>query len=120
MKNIYRKIQAILVSLAIITIGACGEKQSEGVAPIKKTIEGSQTAMQIEVLTIKGCQVTPPTVELVKAIADEAGISYEISIITVENSRQANDLKFIGSPSVRINGVDIEPETNIQKNYGVT
>ena len=76
--------------------------------------------MNIEVFTIPGCQVTPPTVDLVKETAYEMGASYEVSIVTVENHEQANDLKFIGSPSVRINGVDIDPDAHLQKQYGVT
>ena len=76
--------------------------------------------MKIEVLTIPGCQVTPPTVELVKATATEMGASYELSIVTVETNDQANDHKFIGSPTVRINGADIDPVAHFQKQYGVT
>ena len=76
--------------------------------------------MKIEVLTIPKCEITPPTVDLVKETANEIGAKYEVSIVTVGNHDQANDLEFIGSPSVRINGVDIDPDAHLQKQYGVT
>ena len=87
---------------------------------MRKSFEESPTTMNIAVLTIPGCQVTPPTVELVKETANEMGASYEVSIVTVEDHAQANNLKFIGSPTVRINGVDIDPDAQLQKQYGVT
>ena len=76
--------------------------------------------MKIEVLTIPGCQVTPLTVEIVKATADELGVTYNLNIVTIESRKEANKSKFIGSPTVRVNGKDIDPGANIQKQYGVT
>jgi len=114
------RINHILVSLLGMGLFACGEESSNEAVPMRKAFEGSPTTMNIEVLTIPGCQVTPPTVDLVKETANEMGTSYEVSIVTVENHKQANDHKFIGSPTVRINGVDIDPDADLQKQYGVT
>jgi hypothetical protein len=120
MKNAVQICSALVFVSLLCIIVSCGDKQAEDTAPIKRPARGNQSAMQIEVLTIPGCQVTPPTVDLVKTTADEMGTSYEITIVTVENHQQANDLRFIGSPTVRINGVDIDPGSHLKKHYGVT
>lgn len=106
--------------LVVGLIYACGKKPSDEPAPTRKTFEGSPTTMNIEVLTIPGCQATPQTVDLVKETANEMGASYEVSIVNIDNNTKALDLKFIGSPTVRINGADIDPDAHLQKKFGVT
>ena len=115
-----RASHILVCFIALGFLSACSEEPSESTKPMQRTFKGRATRMQIEVLTIPGCQVTPPTVELVKRIATEMEASYAINIVTVDNHGQANDLKFIGSPTVRINGVDIDPDAHLQKQYGVT
>ena len=76
--------------------------------------------MTIEVLPIKGCPAHPTPIELVTSTADEMDIPYRIHIVTVESHEDANDLRFIGSPTVRLDGADIDPGAGQHKLYGVT
>lgn len=120
MNRISRLFLALSVPSALVLVVACGQKATEETTKTRETTGKGQSAMQIEVLTIPGCQVTPPTVELVKATADESGVAYDLSIVTIESHKEANDANFIGSPSVRVNGEDVEPGAHLQEQYGVT
>lgn len=64
--------------------------------------------MTIEIISIPGCPNHRPTVDLVKQLLGCDDISAEIKEILVRNSWQAKALGFAGSPTVRVNGKDID------------
>jgi hypothetical protein len=112
--------RAALLMALLVSLAGCGEEPAGTAERAERSTGGREPVLEIEILTIKGCQATPPTIELVKSTADEMGVSYRVDIITVENHGHANELRFIGSPSVRLDGVDIDPGADRQKHYGVT
>src|SRR5207244_3559068 len=66
------------------------------------------TLMVIEVLYIAGCCNHPPTLERVRQALRSADLDEPIAEISVGNEETARALQFPGSPTVRINGVDVE------------
>jgi hypothetical protein len=65
--------------------------------------------IEVKVLSTEGCGNTPPTVALVEATAAELGLSIHLSQLVVATSEEASLHNFHGSPSVQINGLDIDP-----------
>lgn len=65
--------------------------------------------MTIEILSIPDCPNHQPTVERVKALLAAGAIFADVREVLVSNESDAKALRFIGSPSVRVNGKDIEP-----------
>jgi len=63
----------------------------------------------IEVLYFAGCPSHESTVDLVREVTRELGLDAEIREVPVETPEAAEALRFVGSPSVRVNGRDIEP-----------
>jgi hypothetical protein len=63
----------------------------------------------IEVLYFDGCPNHLPAMERVRAIAQQEGVYAEVSEIEVKDESTAKALAFPGSPTIRINGLDIEP-----------
>ena len=63
----------------------------------------------IEVLFFDGCPNHEPTVQLAREVVGALGVAAEVREVTVENAEEAEALRFLGSPSVRVNGRDIEP-----------
>lgn len=76
--------------------------------------------VDVKVLSVKGCQATPPTIELVESVAKEMNININLNLTVVESPGQAQENRFIGSPTVQINGLDIEPELRDIELFGVT
>ena len=57
--------------------------------------------------------------KLVRKTVDELGIDASIEIINVINNDDAIAKRFLGSPSIRINGKDLEIEENESTQYSM-
>ena len=76
--------------------------------------------MQIEVLYFDGCPNHAPTVSLVKQIAADLGLKVGVEEINVTSIDDAQRLRFLGSPTVRVNGVDIDPTAGDRTHYALS
>lgn len=63
--------------------------------------------MKIEVLCVSGCPSHGPSVRLLKEVLALEGVTAEIREVLVMDETMARDLKFRGSPTIRIDGHDI-------------
>ena len=68
--------------------------------------------MKIEILIFNGCPNSEPAEKLVRETVDELGVDANIEIVNVVDNDDAVAKRFLGSPSIRINGNDIEVEEN--------
>ena len=64
--------------------------------------------MRIEVLYVPGCPNYEPTVERLQAVLESQSLQAEIRSVPISSEDQAKALLFPGSPTIRINGEDIE------------
>jgi hypothetical protein len=64
--------------------------------------------MKIEVLYFRGCPNHSCAAERVRAVLQQEGVSGDVSEIEVQDESAAKALAFPGSPTIRVNGVDIE------------
>ncbi|GAB4364643.1 MAG: hypothetical protein Kow00128_06490 [Deltaproteobacteria bacterium] len=65
--------------------------------------------MKVEILYFEGCPNHTPAFELVERVLQREGIRAEVDRVEVPDFETARALRFLGSPSVRVDGVDIEP-----------
>jgi len=64
--------------------------------------------VKIEVLYSPGCPHHLAAIEFIHEILAETGIAAQIELIRVETEEEARRLEFIGSPTVRVDGLDVE------------
>jgi hypothetical protein len=64
--------------------------------------------MRIEVLYFDGCPNYSPAVERLRNVLAGDGLHAEVIEIEVRDESAARELKFFGSPTIRVNGLDIE------------
>jgi hypothetical protein len=64
--------------------------------------------MKIEVLYFAGCPNYLPAVDRLRAVLAGEGLPVELIEIEVKDASAAKALKFLGSPTIRVNGLDIE------------
>jgi hypothetical protein len=76
--------------------------------------------MQVKVISVEKCGATPPTIALVKETAGEMGIAIDLKHLIVRTSEEAKEHRHIGSPTVHIEGRDIDPEARGIEQFGVT
>jgi hypothetical protein len=73
--------------------------------------------MEIEVLHFAGCPNHPPTMELVRDIVRVLGLEATIREVVIRDAEEAMRLRFFGSPTVRVNGDDIDPGARSRSDY---
>jgi 3-keto-L-gulonate-6-phosphate decarboxylase len=76
--------------------------------------------LQIRILYTAGCANTPQTIQRVREVARAMGIPIQIDRIQVTTQDQANELRFLGSPTVQVNGRDIDPAAREVQTFGFT
>lgn len=75
--------------------------------------------VKIEILYFDGRPNHEPAVERVEAVLKEEGIGATISGVNVRDAAAAREVAFQGSPSIRVNGVDVEPAAQSSRDYGM-
>lgn len=73
--------------------------------------------MDIRVLYFEGCPNHEPTLALIRQVVTELGLRAQVEPVRVKDAGDARRLRFLGSPSVHINGIDIEPEARTRADY---
>jgi hypothetical protein len=73
----------------------------------------------VDVLTLEGCKVTPPTIEQLRTLSKSMNVPIKIHTIYIETKDEAIEKRFFGSPTVRMDGLDIEPRMRGSTSYGI-
>ena len=76
--------------------------------------------MKVKVVSLEGCGATPGTIALVKETAKEMGLTIKLEHIVVRTPEEAEKHRHIGSPTVQINGLDIDPGARALNQFGIT
>ncbi len=72
---------------------------------------------RIEILYFEGCPNHEPTRTLVERVAADLQIEAEIDLVEVPDADAASELRFLGSPTVRVNGRDVEPRATERDSF---
>jgi len=109
--------EALPCILAVLLVAglSCSQKGEEKM----NTSEGGEKAIAVRILGVEGCGAFQKTVELVETTAVELSLAVDLELVTVRDMAQAEALKFFGSPTVLVNGVDVEPGVEDPGSYGV-
>lgn len=73
----------------------------------------------IEVLYVQDCPHYPGTLALVERVRAELGIDTELRTSLIVNQAAAEQTRFPGSPTVRVDGRDVEPGSEPATEYTV-
>jgi len=73
--------------------------------------------MKIEVLTFEGCPNAAAARELVERIVADSHVDAEIAYVDVPDPEAAERMRFLGSPTIRVDGRDIEPGAGERTEY---
>lgn len=76
--------------------------------------------MKVEILYFDGCPNHAAATDRIREVLRQEGISAEVSEVKVADERTARAIEFLGSPSIRINGRDIEAAARSSKAFGMT
>lgn len=66
--------------------------------------------MKVELLFVPGCPNYEPAMERVKKVLAAEALNVEVRCVPVNTADDARALMFPGSPTIRVNGCDVEPD----------
>lgn len=75
--------------------------------------------MNIRVLAFEGCPNDQPTISLIEEVLRENAIGASVERVEV-TSETAGRLRFLGSPTVQIDGIDIDPSARNRTSFGMS
>jgi hypothetical protein len=72
---------------------------------------------QVDILYFQGCPNWQQTRALVERLSLELQIDVDLRLVEVADLDAAYELRFLGSPTVRVDGRDIEPGADDRQEY---
>lgn len=73
--------------------------------------------MTIEILTFESCPNAQAAKDLVDRVVAESRVDAEVEYTDVPDPAAAKRLRFLGSPTIRVDGRDIEPGADRRTEY---
>ena len=67
---------------------------------------------RIELLYFESCPLYKDALENLRAVLAKHQIDIEVELVNVDSPEKTERLRFYGSPSIRVNGVDLEGRDN--------
>lgn len=80
-------------------------------------MSGYALGMRVEVLSFEGCPNAKAAVGLVREVASEVGVEPDLVVVDVHDAAAAERLGFLGSPTVRVDGRDVEPGADRREEF---
>lgn len=75
--------------------------------------------VHVEILHTEGCGNWQAARSAVFRVAEEVGVDVELADTVVDGVETAEALRFVGSPTVRVSGHDVQPETEGRTDFGL-
>ena len=76
-------------------------------------------SVAIEILDYEGCPNVQQTTRLVQRIVSDLYFDADIYLVEVTDAEDAIARRFLGSPTVRVDGEDVEPGAEARRGYGL-
>jgi hypothetical protein len=71
----------------------------------------------VEVLSVPGCPNRAAAVALATRAREQLGSAAEVRVVDIPDQPAAEQARFLGSPTIRVDGQDIEPGAERQEEY---
>ena len=71
----------------------------------------------IEVLTYPGCPNRDAAITLAARVCAQLGSAAKVRVVDIPDQPAAEQARFLGSPTIRVDGHDIEPGAERQQEY---
>jgi hypothetical protein len=74
----------------------------------------------VEILFFAGCPNHVGAIELVERVSGSLGLDPEIRVLEVSDQEAAQRLRFLGSPTIRVGGRDVDPHWEERSDYALS
>jgi hypothetical protein len=73
---------------------------------------------RVEVLVFEGCPNVAVTLERTRAAITTTKLQADVLVVRVADDDEARRLRFLGSPTVRVDGADVDPTAKGRDDFG--
>lgn len=77
------------------------------------------SGVEVEVLHTETCPTWKATASRIRELADGEEIAVRLADTTIETLDEAAERRFVGSPTVRVDGRDAQPEAERLEDFGL-
>jgi hypothetical protein len=74
---------------------------------------------RVEVLVFDGCPNVDATIARAREAVAATNVHAEVQLVRVESDEAAKRLRFLGSPTVRVDGVDVDGSASHRDDFGL-
>jgi hypothetical protein len=74
----------------------------------------------VQILTFAGCPNREGASELVERVAHALPVELDLELLEVADTEAAVRLRFLGSPTIRVGGRDVEPGAEQRTDYALS
>jgi hypothetical protein len=75
--------------------------------------------VQVELLYFEGCAGAASALPRLRELLADTGITAQVTLRRIETPEAAAAARFLGSPTIRVDGVDVEPAAGERSDYGL-
>jgi hypothetical protein len=75
---------------------------------------------RVEILYFDDCPHYAGAARAVRTLLDREGVAAEVELRRVADETDAQATRFLGSPTIRVDGRDVEPGAEERDDYGMT
>ena len=75
--------------------------------------------MRVEVLYFSGCPNHAPAVDRVREVLEQESASADLIEVEVKDVAAAQQVGFLGSPTIRVDGQDVEPAARTIREFSL-
>jgi hypothetical protein len=112
-----------LLESAFIILAVCTALSYERTKPSQEETKvmvaiPKKKIVEVKVLYTERCVNTPPTISLIGKTAKEDNVPIQLTKMLISSQQEANEHHLHGSPTVMINGFDLDPAMREDRAYG--
>ena len=74
---------------------------------------------RVEVLVFEGCPNAAAAADRARAALRLVAVDAELDVVVVRSDEDAQRLRFLGSPSVRVDGTDVDVSARTRSDFGL-
>jgi hypothetical protein len=90
-----------------------------GARPTSRCYSPRAIVMKVEILYFGSCPSWRRTVEDVQRLLAEGHLEADVQLVAVSTDDDARRLRLLGSPTVRVDGVDVDPAAEGATTFGM-
>ena len=80
-------------------------------------LEANRPGPVVEVLYVEHCPNFPVALALVERVAADLAVEADVQTTMISDQAAAERTRFVGSPTVRVDGRDVDPEGELAAEY---